>query len=180
MTTPAGIWRSTSSEAALSMSCRSNILQHLLPAIDSCPDGHKGRLGSLHKPAPRRRLLLPLGLSWQSVASPGKAQLVPSPVLANTSPSAIPLRSRYLLNKVIASSLSRHEASSPRARRANLLEVSMGALIHRVPRRGILGSLHSASCIENGASKPQGSILSECTPSDRFLHVAVLHRYARS
>jgi hypothetical protein len=46
--------------------------------------------------------------------------------------------------------------------------------------REILGSLHTVSCIENGASKPQGSLLSESTPGDRLIHVVVLNRYAGS
>src|SRR5215204_2697685 len=49
-----------------------------------------------------------------------------------------------------------------------------------VSRRGILGSLHAVWCIEYGASKPQGSLLSESTPGDRHLHVVVPSRYARS
>jgi catechol 2,3-dioxygenase-like lactoylglutathione lyase family enzyme len=47
-------------------------------------------------------------------------------------------------------------------------------------RRQVLGSLHTVSCIENGASKPQGSLLSESTPGDRLMHVVVLARYTGS
>src|SRR5215217_9379223 len=46
--------------------------------------------------------------------------------------------------------------------------------------KGCLRSLHTVSCIENGASKPQGSLLSESTPDDQLIHVVVLSRYARS
>src|SRR5215217_6665634 len=53
-------------------------------------------------------------------------------------------------------------------------------LFSGVRGRGILRSLHTVSCIENGASKPQGSLLSESTPDDRLIHVVVLSRYARS
>jgi len=53
-------------------------------------------------------------------------------------------------------------------------------LFTEVRGRGFLGSLHTTSCIENGASKPQGSLLSDSTPGDRLLHVVVLNRYAGS
>jgi hypothetical protein len=47
-------------------------------------------------------------------------------------------------------------------------------LFSEVRGREILGSLHAVSCIENGASKPESSLLSESTPGDRHLHIVVL------
>ena len=42
-------------------------------------------------------------------------------------------------------------------------------LVSRVRGRVILRSLHTVSCIDNGASKPQGSLLSESTPADSYM-----------
>jgi hypothetical protein len=52
-------------------------------------------------------------------------------------------------------------------------------LFTRVRGRVILGRLHTLSCIENGASKPKGSLLSESTPGDRLIYVVVLSRYVQ-